>query len=52
MRQIIQNFKTGDLYVDNIPLPALIDASVLVNNCFSLISAGTEKSTVKVAQLH
>lgn len=50
MRQIIQNFKTGDLYVDNIPLPALIDASVLVNNCFSLISAGTEKSTVKVAQ--
>lgn len=50
MKQLIQNFKTGDLYVDNLPSPALIEASVLVQNSFSLISAGTEKSTVKVAQ--
>ena len=50
MKQLIQNFKTGELYVDDLPIPSLVEASVLVKNQFSLISAGTEKSTVKVAQ--
>jgi polar amino acid transport system substrate-binding protein len=50
MKQVIQNFKTGELYVDEVPLPALSDGMVLVENRFSLISAGTERSTVKVAR--
>ncbi|MBS1671496.1 MAG: bi-domain-containing oxidoreductase [Bacteroidetes bacterium] len=50
MKQLIQNFKTGALYVDELPLPALSEGMVLVENQFSLISAGTEKGTVKVAQ--
>lgn len=50
MKQLIQNFKTGELYVDELPAPNLAEASVLVQNEFSLISAGTEKGTVKVAQ--
>lgn len=50
MKQLIQNFKTGELYVDELPLPALSSGMVLVENEFSLISAGTEKGTVKVAQ--
>ena len=50
MKQLIQNFKTGNLYVDDVPLPALSPGMVLVRNEFSLISAGTEKQTVKVAQ--
>jgi threonine dehydrogenase-like Zn-dependent dehydrogenase len=50
MKQLIQNFKTGDLYVDELPAPSLSNAMVLVENEFSLISAGTEKGTVKVAQ--
>lgn len=50
MKQLIQNFKTGDLYVDEIPMPALSKAMVLVENKFSLISAGTERGTVSVAQ--
>lgn len=50
MKQVIQNFKTGDLYVDNVPQPALSDKMVLVENKFSLISAGTERSTVKVGK--
>ena len=50
MKQLIQNFKTGELYVDELPLPALSTGMVLVENEFSLISAGTEKGTVKVAQ--
>lgn len=50
MKQVIQNFKTGELYVDEVPLPALSEGMVLIENKFSLISAGTERGTVKVAQ--
>jgi polar amino acid transport system substrate-binding protein len=50
MKQLIQNFKTGELYVDEIPAPAISDGMVLVENEFSLISSGTERGTVKVAQ--
>jgi len=50
MKQVIQNFKTGELYVDEVPLPALAEGMVLVENRFSLISAGTERSTVKTAK--
>jgi polar amino acid transport system substrate-binding protein len=50
MKQLIQNFKTGELYVDEVPLPSIKDGMVLVENQFSLISAGTERGTVKVAQ--
>jgi predicted dehydrogenase/threonine dehydrogenase-like Zn-dependent dehydrogenase len=50
MKQLIQNFKTGELYVDEVPKPSLSSGTVLVENEFSLISAGTERSTVKVAQ--
>lgn len=50
MNQLIQNFKTGDLYVGNVPPPALKYEGVLVKNHFSLISAGTERSTVATAQ--
>lgn len=50
MKQVIQNFKTGKLYVDDVPMPALQPGMILVENVCSLISAGTERSTVKVAQ--
>ena len=50
MKQLIQNFKTGKLYVDNIPMPSVSQGMVLVENKFSLISSGTERSTIKVAQ--
>ncbi len=50
MKQVIQNFKTGELYIDEVPKPTLSEGMVLVETKFSLISAGTERSTVKVAQ--
>lgn len=50
MKQLIQNFKTGELYIDEVPVPSISKGMVLVKNDFSLISAGTERSTVKVAQ--
>jgi predicted dehydrogenase/threonine dehydrogenase-like Zn-dependent dehydrogenase len=50
MKQVIQNFKTGELYVDEVPTPSLTERMVLVENRFSLISAGTERGTVKVGK--
>jgi len=50
MKQVIQNFKTGALYVDDVPRPSISKGMVLVENKFSLISAGTERGTVKVGK--
>lgn len=50
MKQLIQNFKTGELYVGEVPPPGLSTGLVLVENGYSLISSGTERGTVKVAQ--
>jgi polar amino acid transport system substrate-binding protein len=50
MKQLIQNFKTGELYVDDVPVPSISEGMVLVENEYSLISSGTERGTVKVAQ--
>ena len=50
MKQLIQNFKSGELYVDEVPAPMLSKGMVLVENQYSLISAGTERGTVSVAQ--
>jgi predicted dehydrogenase/threonine dehydrogenase-like Zn-dependent dehydrogenase len=50
MKQIIQNFKSGKLYVDDVPIPNITRGLVLVENKFSLISAGTEKGTVDVGK--
>jgi len=50
MQQVIQNFKSGELYVDNVPSPSLSKSMVLVENIYSLISAGTERGTVKVGK--
>ena len=50
MKQVIQDFKTGDLYVDDLPMPSAAPGYVLVRNHYSLISAGTERSTVSTAK--
>jgi polar amino acid transport system substrate-binding protein len=48
--QIIQYQKTGEVYVDDLPAPKLRPGCVLVRNVFSLISAGTERTSVETAQ--
>ena len=37
MKQVIQNFKTGELYVDEVPVPAISEGMVLVENEYSLM---------------
>jgi predicted dehydrogenase/threonine dehydrogenase-like Zn-dependent dehydrogenase len=50
MKQILQNYKTGELRLTDVPRPALRAKGVLVATRASLISAGTEKMKVDVAK--
>ena len=50
MLQVTQYQKTGELRVEELPPPQLEAGSVLVRNAYSLISAGTERTSVKTAQ--
>ena len=50
MKQVVQNFRTGVLKVESVPAPTLSAGEVLVANRVSLISPGTERSTVQMAQ--
>jgi polar amino acid transport system substrate-binding protein len=50
MKQVIQNFRTGELKVDETPETICRSGGVLVNNVTSLISAGTEKMAIDFAQ--
>jgi polar amino acid transport system substrate-binding protein len=50
MLQLTQKLKNGDMQVLEVPLPQVAVGSILVRNHFSLISAGTEGSTVKTAR--
>ncbi len=50
MKQVIQNFRSGVLKVDDVPETICRSGGILVNNVASLVSAGTEKMTVDLAQ--
>jgi predicted dehydrogenase len=50
MKQVVQNFRTGLLKVESVPAPTISPCELLVANRVSLISPGTERSTVQVAQ--
>ena len=50
MKQLTQKLKSGKMKVLEVPVPALNKGMVLVRNYYSLISAGTESSTVKAAR--
>jgi predicted dehydrogenase/threonine dehydrogenase-like Zn-dependent dehydrogenase len=51
MKQIAQNYKTGELAVLDVPTPACRPGGVLVQSLFSLISTGTEMMKVTEAKL-
>ncbi len=50
MKQVLENFKTGECIVENVPAPIVRDNFVLVRNHYSLISTGTEGGTVKLGK--
>lgn len=50
MEELTQKLSNGEMVVQELPMPQLSDGMVLVKNHYSLISAGTEGSTVKAAR--
>ena len=51
MKQIAQNYKSGELIVLDAPVPACRPGGVLVQSLFSLISTGTEMMKVAEARM-
>ncbi len=50
MKQILQNLKTGNIEVADVPSPIAQPGRILVRTAASLISAGTERMTVEMGQ--
>src|SRR4051812_15973857 len=51
MKQVAQNYRTGELAVLDVPRPACKPGGVLIRSLYSLISTGTELMKVSEAQL-
>ncbi|MEU9192556.1 bi-domain-containing oxidoreductase [Streptomyces hundungensis] len=49
MKQVVQNYKTGELAVLDVPVPGCKAGGVLVRSAYSLISTGTELMKVSEA---
>lgn len=52
MKAVLQNFKTGDMAIEDVPPPSLKADGVLVHNAASLVSAGTEKAVIELAKMN
>ena len=50
MRQVLQNLRTGETLVAEIPIPTPQAGEALVQNAASLVSAGTERMLVSFAE--
>ena len=50
MKQLTQKLKSGDMIVQDMPLPFCGPGMILVRNHYSVVSAGPEGTTVKTAR--
>ena len=50
MKQIIQNYKTGDVRLREVPVPRCDNKRILVKTAKSLISIGTERATIEIGK--
>ena len=50
MKQVIQNYRTGEIEIADVPVPLCSANRILVKNIASLISLGTERSIIALAQ--
>jgi predicted dehydrogenase/threonine dehydrogenase-like Zn-dependent dehydrogenase len=49
MKQVVQEIRSGNTRVEDVPAPAVLPGTALVMNSVSLVSAGTERSLVEFA---
>lgn len=50
MKQLTQKLRSGDMAIQELPIPQLEKGMILIQNHYSLISAGTEGATVNTAR--
>jgi predicted dehydrogenase/threonine dehydrogenase-like Zn-dependent dehydrogenase len=50
MRAILQNMRSGEIGVYDVPQPELRSGGILVRTAFSAISSGTEKASIEAAE--
>lgn len=50
MKQIVQSYRTGQLRLAEVPVPALMPGQVLVQAAFSAVSLGTEGKKISTAR--
>jgi predicted dehydrogenase/threonine dehydrogenase-like Zn-dependent dehydrogenase len=50
MKQVVQNYKTGQVTLETVPAPLCLRKGILVRNCHSLISTGTERSVIELGK--
>ncbi|MCB1827413.1 MAG: hypothetical protein KDH94_03225, partial [Coxiellaceae bacterium] len=50
MKQVVQNYKNGEVSLLTVPAPTCADHSILVRTAHSLISLGTERSIIQLGQ--
>jgi predicted dehydrogenase/threonine dehydrogenase-like Zn-dependent dehydrogenase len=50
MHQILQSYRTGELWLAQVPAPALRNGGAIVRTAASLVSAGTERMIIELAK--
>jgi len=50
MKQVLQSYRTGELWLAEVPAPACGAGGVVVRTSASLVSAGTEKMIIELAR--
>ncbi len=50
MKQLLQSYRTGELWLAEVPAPRCASGGVVVRTRFSVISAGTEKMLMELAK--
>lgn len=51
MKQVVQNYRSGELRLEEVPMPICRSGGVLVRTCYSLVSTGTERMKVTQARM-
>ncbi len=52
MKAILQNFKSGEMTLAEVPPPQVMKGGVLVRTAASLVSVGTERSLIELAKMN
>lgn len=52
MRQVVQNYKTGELRLEEVPVPVCRKGRLIIRAHYSLVSTGTEKMKVTQARMN